>query len=176
MLTNQELEQFQPWLISVVRTGSSTLPWISMPHDTDYICFVQNKRNTKQLVELYKLKPKNECWMVREFELGKVRIYSYEYHYLQPLFGNEFPTYDIFEHINEYKKILVESGLGTTFVPEHKFWYHILTGIYLLDNGKYELTPEQENEIRLCHSRQMTKEIYNFIQQRLQEYKQELDN
>lgn len=174
MLTNQELEQLQPWLISVVRTGSSTLPWISMPHDTDYIYFVQNKRNTKQIVELYKLKPKNECWMINEFELNKARIYSYEYHYLYLVFGDEFPVYDIFEHINEYKQVLVKEGLNTPFMAEHKFWYHILTGIYLLDNGKYELTPEQGEKVRLCHSRQMTEDIYNYIQGRLQEYKNEL--
>ena len=46
-----------------------------------------------------------------------------------------------------------------------KYWYHILTGIYLIQNGKYELTEEQAQNVNLCHDKKMTLEIYNSIQE-----------
>lgn len=46
----------------------------------------------------------------------------------------------------------------------------------MLDNGTYDLTEEQIKNINLFHAKQGTEEVYNFIQQRLQEYKQELDS
>lgn len=176
MLTNNELKLFEPWVISVAKTGSSALPWIKDPYDTDYVFYVTNRRDTARLIKLFKLKPIDECWIVGELSTNKcARLYAYEYHYLQPLFGTEFPDYDIFEHINEYKQILINHGLGQPLVVKHKFWYHVLTGIYMLDNGRYELTEEQIKNVNLCHDRQMTEELYNYIQERLAQYKAELD-
>ena len=175
MLPNNELKQFQPWLISVAKTGSGALPWIKEPYDSDYVFYVTDRRDTSQLVKLYKLKSIDECWIVGELSTNKcARLYAYEYHFLQPLFGTEFPDYDIFEHVNEYKQILINSGLEQPFVTKHKFWYHVLTGIYMLDNGTYELTEEQIKNINLLHDKQGTEEIYNYIQVRLQAYKDEL--
>lgn len=61
MLTNNELKQFQPWLISVAKTGSGALPWIKAPHDTDYVFYTTNRRDTAHLIKLFKLKPADEC-------------------------------------------------------------------------------------------------------------------
>lgn len=60
--------------------------------------------------------------MVGELSTNKcARLYAYEYHYLQPLFGTEFPDYDIFECADEYKKILIKHGLGQPLVSKYKF-------------------------------------------------------
>lgn len=175
MLTNKELEQFQPWLISVAKTGSRALPWVKNPNDTDYVFYVADRRDTAQLVKLFKLKPVDECWIVGELSTNKcARLYAYEYQFLQPLFGAEFPDYDIFEHAAEYKQILIDHSLEQPLVVKHKFWYHVLTGIYMLDNGTYELTEEQIENINLCHDRQTTEEIYSYIQNRLAQYQAEL--
>ena len=153
--------------------GSKVLPWIKEPHDTDYDFFVTDKHDAPKLIELFKLKPGGECWFVTELATCKyARLYAYEYHFLQPVFGTKFPDYDIFEHETEYKKVLIEHGLRPA--SKHKFWYHVLTGIYMLDNGTYDLTDEQIEKINICHDKQMTEEIYNYIQERLTSYKVEL--
>jgi hypothetical protein len=124
-------------------------------------------------VELLDKKPIGECWFVDEFKLQGMRIYSYEYHFLKPIYGEIFPTYDVLEHISEYKKMLVNDGFNKEFNQNIKLWYHILTGIYLIQNGKYELTEEQIKNVRLCHGKKMTPELYNYIQEQLSIYKEE---
>ncbi len=177
MLTPTELKRFEPWLLSVARTGSTILPWINNPHDVDYVFYVTDRRNTLQLVELLNLRPKDECWFVAELHnLNCTRLYAYEYPFMRPLFGTEFPKYDLFEHVNEYKQVLINQGLARQCIDGSKFWYHVLTGIYMLDNETYELTDEQIKNINLCHDRQITKDIYNYIQKRLRAYKDELNN
>ena len=106
------------------------------------------------------------------------RIFSYERYFEQIQYGDfvESEGYFIFDHEDEYKQCLVDNGLGKPYDTRFKFWYHILTGIYLLDNGKYELTDEQIANVRLCHDKQMTQEIYDYIQKRLLEYKNEFDS
>lgn len=174
MISNDELKTFKPWLVSVAQTGSGILPWIENPHDTDYIFYVRNRKDVKKLILLFKLRPKNECWIVDELEVQGTRLYSYEYYYLKPVFGNDFPTYNILEHVNDYKRELIKKGLGKPFIVEAKFWYHVLTGIYLLDNEKYELTEEQISNIQLLHDRKGTQELYDYIQERLKYYEAEL--
>ena len=166
MVSNEILEQFKPWLISVAKIGSSVLPWIDNPRDTDYIFVVQDSHLIKKNIELRKYQPSNECWLIVPLKRSLTMIGVYQYHWLEPIFGETFPQYDIFEHLDEYKQNLVMRGLGAIFNPNFKHWYHLLTGIYLVENGKYELTEEQAANVRLCHDRQMTQEIYNYIQEK----------
>lgn len=173
MLSIEKLKEFEPWLISVAKTGSVSLPWIKNPHDIDYVFYVNGKDN-KKLVELFKLKPKNECWIVGELNIQGSRPYSYEYYYLQPIFGTIFPDYNIFNYKTEYKASLIKKGYNKALYSGQKFWYHILTGIYLLENDSYTLTDEQIANIRLCHDRAITEELYNFIQQKLTQYNAEI--
>lgn len=170
MVTNEILEQFKPWLISVAKIGSSVIPWIDNPHDADYIFVVQNNQDIKKSVELRKYQPNNECWLLVPEERSLTMIGVYQYHWLEPVFGEKFPQYDIFEHLDEYKETLVFRGLGKIFDPDFKHWYHILSGIYIIENGKYELTEEQAANVRLCHDRQMTQEIYGYVQEQLLKY------
>lgn len=67
------------------------------------------------------------------------------------------------------------NGLGCEYSPLRKHWYHILTGIYLIQNDSYELTEEQMSNIRLCHARQMTQEIYDYIQATLKQWKDDME-
>lgn len=176
MVTNEILEQFKPWLISVAKVGSSILPWIDNPRDVDYIFVVENNRLPKKSIELRKHQPSNECWLIVPLERSLTMVGVYQYHWLEPIFGDTFPKYDIFEHLEEYKESLVSRALGSIYEPKYKHWYHILTGIYLIENGKYELTDEQIANIRLCHDRQMTQEIYEYIQETLKRYAAASDN
>lgn len=171
MLAQEQLEEFKPWLISVVKTGSRTLPWITNPNDYDFIFYTQNIDNGQLLTKLFNMKEK-ECWGVSLLK-PKFAPFAYEYHYMVNVYGDQKPNYDIFEHIAEYKLCLVKRGLNRENDGK-KNWYHILTGIYLLDNGEYSLTEEQIININLCHDKQMTPEIYQYIQERLTTYSKEM--
>lgn len=41
--------------------------------------------------------------------------------------------------------------------------YHLLTGIYILQNNSYDLTEEQIANINLAHDKQCTHELYEFV-------------
>ena len=174
MLTQTQLDAYKPWLISVVKKGSSVLPWIKNPRDKDYIFYVTDNTCSERLVEVHKLQPKEECWLFDTFDNCHARVYSYQDNFSVPIYGTNFPQFDIFKNKEQYKQRLVSHGLNKTFNSRYKGWYHILTGIYMLNNGSYDLTPEQAENVRLCHDRMMTSEIYNYIQTQLSEYEKEL--
>lgn len=166
-------DKFKPRIIAIVKSGSSVLPWIENPHDSDYIIYVEDKSET-WISEFYKLKPKHECWFITDISNKKARLFQYLYHYSQLLYGELLePRPSIFECEKEYKLILIEQ-LGKP-LRSQKYWYHILTGIYMFENGGYFLTEEQVKNVRLCHDKQITPEIYDYIQGQLLKYKKELE-
>lgn len=172
----QKLKDLGDLVIAVYKTGSLVLPWIENEHDTDYVIFVKDTSD-KRISNIYKEKQKDECFLCTTVEKKQnPRIFSYERYFEQIQYGDfvESEGYFIFDHIDEYKQCLVDNGLGKPYDTRFKFWYHILTGIYLLDNGEYELTEEQIANVRLCHDKKMTQEIYDYIQKRLLEYKNDL--
>lgn len=169
-----QLKQYFPWLQSVCLTGSRTLPWIQDPHDNDLVLYVDGI--DKLLAEeILAQKEENDCIRFCDINtVNLVRIYSYQYHFLQPLLGTNIPHYDIFEHVEEQKREMLRYVDRGILEKSPKRWYHILTTIYMLDNGKYELTDEQIKNVNLCHDYKMTEELYTYIQGRLEEYKDEL--
>ncbi len=172
------IEKYASLINSVYLTGSFVVPWIENSHDRDYVIFVNDIRDAR-IADLYKEKQKDECFLCTTVEKKQnPRIFSYERYFEQIQYGDfvESEGYFIFDHKDEYKQCLVDNGLGKPYDTRFKFWYHILTGIYLLDNGEYELTDEQIANVRSCHDKKMTQEIYDYIQKRLLEYKNELDN
>ena len=173
MLTKEELDKFKPWLKSVVLTGSSTLPWINNPKDLDYKFYVQDSRRGTDVARLLKFKPKDECWFISDLNPQIMRVFEYEYEFFKPIYGSEFPRSTVLDNIITYKELLIKLG-RYEYTPDVKLWYHILTGIYLIQNGKYELTEEQAKNVQLCHDKQMTFEIYQFIQDQLSIYEEEL--
>lgn len=174
-----EIEKFENlnWVIAIYKVGSSTLPWINSPNDTDYVFLVNENVSKKQLAELYQLQPENETWVCNKRANLFNGIPSYNCTFAELVYGNNnYALYDIFDNVKDYKYRLFSGGYNVDFekYKRFKFWYHILTGIYLLQNGKYELTDEQIANVRLCHDKQMTQEIYDYIQGMLLEYKVQL--
>lgn len=178
MLDQEEFKNFSPWLVSVLQTGSRVLPWIDNPHDHDYEFYVADTNDYKQLSELYKNKPWGECWFTKPIDENlPLRTSSYVQHFSKPIYGDYFFDQDIFNCKDEYKKVLIktnENVKGGVKSIVWKGWYHILTGIYLLENGEYKLTEEQKANVNLCHDGNMTIELYNYIQEKLKAFKQEL--
>lgn len=167
------------WIKAIYKTGSAILPWIADPRDEDYVFLVDEEQATiPRKAELYDLRPINTTWICTSRPYLSKEIIAYECHFVELLAGeNSTELYDIFKNEAEYKWTLVKTGLGANLerTQTWKFWYHILTGIYLLENGDYALTDEQIVNVQLCHDRKMTKELYEFIQSKLAEYKAQLE-
>lgn len=170
------LKKYPQWIKAIYKTGSSILPWIDAPNDVDYVIFV-NSTSDSRIFQLYEERPQNECWFVAdESKNQNPRLYSYERPFEELICGEEIPTerYDIFENEREYKSYIVDKSLGRPHDNIYKCWYHTLTAIYLFENGGYFLTEEQKANIALCRNKQMTVELYDFIQTRLKEWQEEL--
>lgn len=172
----EELIQQNSAVVSVARTGSSVLPWINNPHDTDYIIYVKDRHELKYLRKQCKDIPNNECWIFSTIEGAKMQLYAYQYRFLQTIYGTDVPTYDLLEHVADYKRLLVTYGLKHKSPITSKQWYHILTGIYMIQNGSYELTDEQKHNIQMCHDKRMTPELFEWIQEQLQQFKIDVEN
>ena len=170
MLTKQQLDSFKPWIISVIKTGSQTLDWITGSRDCDYIFYVVDNTDVENVTRLFAMREK-ECWGISNYNYV-VRPYSYQYNFAELVYGDDFPKFNIFDNLEEYKRCLIKKGLNKP-KTQRKDWYHVLTGIYFIDNGEFLLTEQQKDNINLCHDKKMTTEIYEFIQQRLQEYADE---
>lgn len=161
--------------VSLYQVGSRVLPWITNAHDTDYCFYMDGPCEAKLAAKIFQYRESKECFFIRPIRtIPNSRIYSYIEWYKKPLFGKEVPMYNLFEHIDEYKQCLIDYNSGKGYEPDRKSWYHVLTGIYMLENGDYHLTDEQTANVQLCHDRQMTHEIYDFIQEKLNEYRIEL--
>lgn len=171
MFNNELLESLKPNIIAVYKVGSSVIPWINNPHDVDYCVYTQCERHHGRLMPLYEARQSGECVFCRPTSsISTPHIYSYIEMFREKVFGEDVEMYNILNDVDNYKKCLIEKGLGYEYTPITKKWYHILTGIYIIENGKYELTDEQIANVQLCHDRQMTQEIYDFIQSKLTEY------
>lgn len=176
MIPNELLKSLG-FVKAVYKTGSQILPWINNPNDSDYLFLIDENCSNFSLADLYKYKPFGETWVCTKKSDLSCGTVSYNCYFCELIYGeNAGKVYNIFENMVDYKWELVRFGLNADYekTKKYKFWYHILTGIYLLRNGKYELTDEQIANVRLCHDKQMTREIYDYIQGMLLEYKVQL--
>ncbi len=166
-LSEEQLNELTPWLISVWQTGSGSLPWITNAHDVDIVFYVKHNHTSpevqrfKQLAAQYK--PAGTCWIIETVPDRKY-LYGYEYHFLKNIWGTEKPKWDIFEPTMQARtKQFLKTWVGRKLPRSSKLWYHVLTQVYLFKNGDYFLTDEQAANVRLCHDRKMTEELYDFV-------------
>lgn len=170
------LKKYPQWIKAIYKTGSSILPWVDSPNDTDYVIFVTSVSDSR-VFQLYDERPENECWIIANQDRKQnPHLYSYERSLEQLLYGEEMPNekYDIFENEREYKTYIVGKALGVPYDNRFKCWYHTLTAIYLFENEGYYITEEQKKNIELCRNKKMPNELYNFVQTRLKEWQEEL--
>ena len=178
MLPIKELDKLKPWLVSVIRVGSRSLPFIENPHDHDYLFYVHDNKDLKKCVNLFKLKEtygQNEDWGVNDYETFKPRPrWAYQYNFHEAIYGDYCPKFDFVNNANAVKKELVDNAYGKQMSDIKKGWYHVLANIYVLETGSNEFTDEQKKNINLCHDCKITEEIYNYIQSVLEKYNKEL--
>lgn len=177
MISQEEYNNYKHWIVTVEQTGSSILPWIENPHDVDYIFYVNDMDRIDLMIELLKHKPHGECWFIDSAHKNETAKYhAYQQIFRKHIYGRLRSAFDIFQNIVAYKHELVSYGLQEPFSPQYKKWYHILTGIYLIQNESYELTSEQKHNIQMCHDNRMTPELFEWIQEQLQQFKIDIEN
>lgn len=166
-LTDDIISNLSPWLISIAETGSQTLPWIKNPHDRDLLFFTQGPATEEQRAQFKQFRnhwsPGGECWMLEDIN-ECVYLFCYQYKFLNPIWGNEFPYWDIFDPdiACRIKQYLVHWATINNSLS-YKLWYHVLTLIYLYQNKDYYLTTDQQLKVQECHDKKMSLETYNYI-------------
>lgn len=166
-------EKYGNFIKSVYIGGSCCHPYIENPNDIDYIIIVEDIKD-KMVAELFSEREPYECYIIRQVgSESKMLPRDYMKHFSKLIYGTEYfdEEVDIFSKKEEYKKCLVECAYNKEYNTNTKMWYHVLTGIYFLQNGKYELTEYQAEQVRKCHDKQMDYGIYRFIQHELSIYK-----
>lgn len=177
MLSVEEIQSYGSWIVSVAKTGSSILPWICNPRDTDYVFYVNDMSRDDLLLDLLKHKPTNECWLVDSIHRDPViRYYEYQNSFRQLVYGEWLPDLDVLQNLQRYKQVLICAAFKKPYDTRYKLWYHILTGIYLIHNRSYQLNPEQSHNVQICHNFQMTPALYAYIQDSLQQFNDEFNN
>lgn len=165
--------------------GSSSLPWIKNKHDYDVAIIFKSKLHRHEIdsdkdVRLQfnnlkkELNVKYSISLLSRFEDSLInRAWNYQNHYFQVLIG-DIPfdySYDIFnrEYVNILKsnfEYVSNEYQDKNQIP--KFLYHILTGIYMIQNNSYELTEEQIENINIVHDmedKEKIEELFNYCKE-----------
>lgn len=167
----------EPYCAAVYYGGSRVDPVINNPHDYDYICFTKplykygllqclRKNNLRATLSTKTKKTTQKVHEVsKEFlaDFSQVRAFPYTqitwFSYLDVLMiklkGEDVcPKTDVIkEHRLEFLRCLYEKAtlLKTGKMRNQKRWYHLLRGVYILQNNSYEVTEDQRKEINILH-------------------------
>jgi len=178
---------------AVIVGGSRSAPYIYNPHDYDVIFLFDNEEDAFQSVKIFSQEHKKDKDWLLENHLAFInmsqsffewilshRDYTYLTHYQEALFGNsDITRFNILEHKDEYRNVLKESikFINKMYIEKeyiNKSLYHILIGLYILDNDSYDLTKEQLDNANIIHDgkeedKDKILELYNWIKYRLEE-------
>ena len=191
---NEIKEKLQPlydvvknYCIGIVLIGSYVLPWIRNKHDIDVLVIFKDNMKydlltcySENIALIRELQAQGITPLIRDFDrlLNQERCYVYENNFCIKLFESEpFNTsFDIFNkrYVNILKanfEYVSNEYQDKNQIP--KFLYHILTGIYMIQNNSYELTEEQIENINIVHDMEDTEmigELFNYCKEWLNNY------
>lgn len=171
----------------ILRTGSSVLPWIKNPHDTDYLIFLNTAKDISIACDNFhkhiKDKPDNTCVMI---QLNAKNIPEYGwwaylllfsttiegdkemiYYYKSMKKAIETPTEATKKQIandiyNNFYKVWC---LAKNFDKNPKILYHVYIWKCLLEKGNLNLTKEEGEMVNNLHDIKFTGEKLNKIKQ-----------
>lgn len=166
----------------MILTGSIILPWINNYHDIDIVSLCKTKEDRGNLVSIYvenkelmkSYYSKGIYPLTCDYELflNPNKPYAYERKYGVILYAkNNFDiSFDIFN--DNYLNILKEGFKCVKKEYEDKgifpkWFYHIITGAYLLENKSYNLTEEQIQNINIVHDaieQEKIKVLFDFVE------------
>lgn len=181
----------QDYVISVVLGGSYTLDYIFNRDDIDifYICKNDEKckdallkyAQWRQLGDNKEFKYKHKIsilfYTIDMYDQKMIdRPWIYLFNFQIVLHGKYRPQYDILSQKEDYKKVLRKALNYVIEYKEkegkyHKWIYHILSGIYMMENNSYELTNEQIEDVNICHDLiniSRIEKLFNFCKSYLQ--------
>lgn len=148
--------------LAIYRCGSSVL--LKRPNDIDLVFYYANEEDLK----MGKATTPRDIGYCLHFDTAspKPYIHAYSYHFMEKIDGQDIDlNYDIFEHEEEYKAVL---RTRASCMPKFwKKWYHILTAVYMYDNGSYDLTEEQLDNIQNVHDNGISEELYTYCIEKL---------
>lgn len=153
----------------VYKSGSGINPYINNPHDVDYVVFLaddefynfnQTKYNDGHLIKA-KLSTYGD----------KVSVWSYLWGYMQLVEGEAVQLPNFFDKKDEWivvaKKYLYHRGKRKSHLDQNKkqrkSFYHLLMGLYVLENNSYKLTPEQANNVQLAHDGNLPEDVIEWL-------------
>ena len=184
---------------ALYKAGSLTIPFLTGQRDIEYAFFCDSDDDACEcLAILYP--PATEVTGIVVNEMGeeetvttvvqneplidykvrlirgsspKCEIWSYQYHYacIGEHYGKNISGYDY--NILDHKKDYVDKLIGFYYENHKKtdkLWYHILIGLFILENNSYDLTQEQQHTVQLAHDKQMTDEAYNYAKSAIKNY------
>lgn len=104
---------------------------------------------------------------------ARCEIWSYQYHYayIGEHYGQDVPEYDY--NILDHKKDYIDKLIAFYYEnhnKKEKMWYHVLIGLYILENNSYDLTQAQQHEVQLAHDNQMSDTAYSWAVSKLKDY------
>lgn len=115
-------------------------------------------------------------WLDESVPVERERFPAYTYllRYIQFLGGEDTLNLHGFDVLSEpvrsrYIRSLKEAAVRAETIHDDnngkmdKCIYHILTGLYILQNNSYNFTPEQIYNINLAHDKECSEELYNWV-------------
>lgn len=164
-----------PYIVAVYKGGSNRIPFIKNPHDRDYEVYIKPDMPKTLFPKIFTDRERGEDICVRrDGENVAVAYWTWSLKYSEVIVGNDIlKDFDFFtikdEWINVARDMLQKCRYFNETGGTVKRWYHVLAGLYVIENGGYDFTEEQIENIRLLHDRQGTVELYDYIKKKLGE-------
>lgn len=185
--------------IALYKAGSCAVPFLTKERDIEYalICSSDEDRFTcldilfppqieievpiinengeeeiiKSVVQEEPLVPLKTRFIKERNPRCEIWSYQYHYAYIGEHYGQDIPEYDynILDHKKDYIDKLIEFYYQA-HRKNDKQWYHILIGLYILENNSYELTQTQQHEVQLAHDNKISDATYNWALSKLKNY------
>lgn len=180
--------QHQPNIIGIFLGGSATSPYIENPHDYDIFIVWANPEERNNAIPDIKILQQQRDEIdsayrfinrhIHEYENHNKRhwlIYNYLFPYNQLIIG-ETPYTVFIDILTEWNSIYPELVHSIKRAHYQKWFYHILTTLYIWKNQSYELTPEQLTNVQIVHDQsnsQKIEELYQWALEELNKYKKD---
>ena len=153
----------------VYKTGSGVNPYINNPHDNDYIVFLGDN----EFDSFNQTKYNDGHLMKRQLSTygDVVKVHSYLWGYMQLVEGQAVQLPNFFDKKDEWlsvaKTYLYYEGKRKSHLDQNgkqrKSFYHLLMGLYILQNNSFELSTEQANNVQLAHDGNLPQEIIEWL-------------
>jgi hypothetical protein len=116
---------------------------------------ISKKEREKQLAVQSQDSPERDFSQIRVVPYTQITWFSYLDSLMTKVMGEDVcPKTDIIsEHRAEFIECLKTKAkeLIDGKILNQKRWYHLLRGVYILQNNSYEVTEEQRREINILH-------------------------